>query len=389
MKVIQINTFSNKSTGSIMFNIHEYLKKNNIDSYVVWGRGRKQLNDHEYYMNNRLSVYMHALYTRISGKTGFASKKDTKKLLNWIDKINPDVILLHNLHGYYINIEMLFNYFKTHKNIRIIWTLHDCWAFTGQCPHFEYVNCDKWETCCYNCPQINRYPKTFKDNSTFNYKKKKELFSNLKIDIITPSEWLANLVKKSFLKDNHVEVINNGINTEVFKKVNNDEFRKKYNLENKKILLGVSSDWTDRKGLNDFINLSKLLTNKYKIVLVGLTKKQIKKLPSNILGISNTSNVLELREIYSTADLFLNLTHEDNYPTVNLEAQACATPVVTYDTGGSKETILSGNGCLINFHELVKNIDKYIELECNNNSIKSKESMCEDYYNFIMNKKYK
>ena len=340
-------------------------------------------------MNNRLSVYMHALYTRISGKTGFASKKDTKKLLNWIDKINPDVILLHNLHGYYINIEMLFNYFKTHKNIRIIWTLHDCWAFTGQCPHFEYVNCDKWETCCYNCPQINRYPKTFKDNSTFNYKKKKELFSNLKIDIITPSEWLANLVKKSFLKDNHVEVINNGINTEVFKKVNNDEFRKKYNLENKKILLGVSSDWTDRKGLNDFINLSKLLTNKYKIVLVGLTKKQIKKLPSNILGISKTSNVLELREIYSTADLFLNLTHEDNYPTVNLEAQACATPVVTYDTGGSKETILSGNGCLINFNELVKNIDKYIELECNNNSIKSKESMCEDYYNFIMNKKYK
>lgn len=339
MKVVQINTFSYKSTGTIMMNIHKELLKQGYDSYVVWGRGRKPKDNSEIYMNDKLGVYFHGLYSRLTGKTGFASKSATKKLLKRLDEINPDVVHLHNIHGYYINIELLFNYLKR-KKIRVIWTLHDCWSFTGQCPHFTYVNCDKWKTKCYNCPMISSYPKSFVDNSEWNYQKKKELFTGLDLTIVTPSKWLANLVKESFLKEYPVKVINNGIDTNIFKPTESD-FREKYHLEDRKIILGVASDWTEKKGLNDFIELSKILDEKYKIVLVGLNKKQLREIPKNILGIERTNTPVELAKIYTAADVFFNPTYEDNYPTVNLEAIACGTPVLTYDTGGSPESSFS------------------------------------------------
>ena len=216
MKIVQINTFSNGSTGNIMMNIHKELLKKGVDSYVVWGRGRKSQNQNEIYMNDKLGVYFHALYARLTGKVGFASKSATKKLIQKLDEIKPDIIHIHNLHGYYINIELLFNYIRK-NNIKVIWTLHDCWAFTGQCPYFTMQNCDKWKTQCYCCPMINEYPKTFKDNSFWNYNKKKKLFFDLNITIITPSEWLSQLVKKSFLKNYQVYVINNGIDLNIFK----------------------------------------------------------------------------------------------------------------------------------------------------------------------------
>ena len=337
MKIVQINSFSNGSTGKIMMNIHKELLKEGYESYVVWGRGRQAENDNEIYMNDKLGVYFHALYSRLTGKTGFASKRATKKLLKKLDIIKPDIVHLHNVHGYYINIELLFNYLKE-NNIKVIWTLHDCWSFTGQCPHFTYVNCNKWKTQCKNCPQLNQYPKSFVDNSKWNYQKKKELFTNLNLTIVTPSKWLANLVKESYLKDYPVEVINNGIDTNIFKPTKSN-FREKYNIKDKKIILGVANVWTWKKGLNDFIKLSKILNENYIIVLVGLNKKQIEELPKNIIGISKTENQTELAGIYSTADVFLNPTYEDNYPSVNLEAIACNTPVISYDTGGSIEFI--------------------------------------------------
>ena len=246
---------------------------------------------------------------------------------------------MHNLHGYYINIEILFNYLSEY-NKKVVWTLHDCWAFTGHCPHFDLVNCNKWETGCFNCPRKSDYPASYiVDNSKNNYEKKKKLFTSIKnMTIITPSEWLANLVQKSYLGKYSINVINNGIDLSAFKPTESS-FKTEYNIQNKKIILGVASRWGVHKGLNDFIKLSSMLDDNYKIVLVGLSKKQIKLMPENIICISKTDSIKQLAQIYTAADIFVNLTYEDNYPTVNLEALACGTPVITYQTGGSVECI--------------------------------------------------
>lgn len=349
MKVVQINSFSNGSTGKIMMSIHEELLKQGYDSYVVWGRGRKSNNYRELYLNDKIGVYFHAFYSRITGKTGFASKISTKKLLKRLDEINPDIIHLHNLHGYYINIEMLFNYIKN-KHIKVVWTLHDCWAFTGQCPHFTLCKCDKWKNGCYNCPMIVEYPKSLKDNSKNNYLKKKELFTGLNMSIVTPSNWLSHMVKDSFLKKYNIRVINNGIDIETFKKTKSD-FKIKYKISEKKIILGVASVWDRRKGLDDFIKISKKLPEDYIIVLIGISKKQMRILPKNVIGIMKTENQKELAEIYSVSTVLFNPTYEDTYPTVNLEALSCGLPVITYNSGGSPESSFAS---LINDENIIK-----------------------------------
>ncbi|MBR1376799.1 MAG: glycosyltransferase [Bacilli bacterium] len=388
MKVVQINIFPNLSTGSIMMNIHNYLKDNGVDSYVVWGRGRNTNDESEIYMNDKIGVYSHILYTRFTDKTGFASKNATKKLIKKLEEIKPDIVHLHNIHGYYINIEILFEYLKN-KNIKTVFTLHDCWTFTGHCAYFDYIGCNKWKSRCHNCPLIHDYPKSFVDNSKWNFKHKKQIFSDTDMYIVTPSVWLANLVKKSYLKGKKLTVINNGINTDIFKPTISN-FRKNHDLENKKIILGVASTWDKRKGLNDFIELSKVIDNDTKIVLVGLNQKEIDSIPDNILGLPRTKSVNELVEIYSAADVLFNPTHEENYPTVNLEAQACGTPVITYNTGGSPETILTGNGLVVTYDDMVKNYKKYVNLKINsNNKIDNIENMSEKYYNLykdILNK---
>lgn len=353
MKIVQINTVPNGSTGSIMMNIHKALLEKGHESYVVWGRGRKSNNENEIFMNDKLGVYFHVLYSRITGKTGFASKRSTKKLLKKLDEIKPNIIHLHNIHGYYINIELLFNYIKK-NNIKVIWTLHDCWAFTGHCTHFEYFKCDKWKKQCKKCPQKKEYPKSLIDNTKWCFNKKKELFTGVNnLTIVTPSIWLSNLVKQSFLKKYNIKVINNGIDTSIFKKIdpNKIQFKNKYNLESKKIILGVASPFTKKKGFYDFIELSKIIDDKYEIVLVGLSDKQLSNLPNNIIGIKKTSNVNELVEIYNSSYILFNPTYEDTFPTVNMEAIACGIPVLTYDSGGSPESA-NLNGQIVK-----KNID--------------------------------
>ena len=347
MKIVLINSVSYGSTGSIMFNIHKFLLNSGIESYAIWGRGRKAENNNEVFLSNKIGVFFHKLFSMLTGRTGFASYRSTKKLLKILDKIQPNIIHLNNIHGYYLNIELLFNYIKK-NNIKVVWTLHDCWSFTGHCAHFSHIGCNKWETKCFECPKYNEYPFSCVDNSAWNYTHKKNLFNGVNdLTIITPSDWLANLVKKSFLKDYTVKVINNGIDTSIFRKLPENElsFRKQNHLENKKIILGVAAQFGKKKGFDDFIKLSKILDDEYIIVLVGLTRKQISYLPNNVMGISRTSNVNELVDIYNSSDLFVNLTYEENYPTVNLEAIACGTPVLTYDTGGSAEFLkfLDGN----------------------------------------------
>ena len=318
-----------------MMGIHNELTKKGYNSYIVWGNGDSSNNEKEIFIGEQFGIFIHKAYSHLLCEQGFASWHATKKLIKKLKEIRPDIIHLHNLHGNFINIELLFNYLKENK-IKTFWTFHDCWAFTGKCVYFSMLDCKKWKTQCNNCPLLKDSPKAYIDNSKKCFNKKKEIFSNMDLTIITPSEWLSELVKESFLKNYPVKVINNGIDIEVFRK-RDSNFRKKYNLENKKIILGVASPWSKRKGLDDFVKLSKILNDEYKIVLIGVSDKQINQLPNNIIGIKRTENQTELAEIYSTSDILFNPTYEDNYPTVNLEAIACGTPVLTYDTGGSPE----------------------------------------------------
>lgn len=364
MKIVEINTVCGiGSTGRICTDIAKILEENHHECKIAYGRGivPDEYKKYAIKIGNKFDVYLHAGLSRIFDNVGFYSKHATKKFIKWLKDYDPDIIHLHNIHGYYINLKILFNYLKK-CNKKIIWTLHDCWSFTGHCSHFDYIKCNKWRDCCNHCPQKNEYPKTILfDNSNKNFILKKQLFTGIKnLTIVTPSQWLANLVKQSFLKYYDVKVIYNGIDLNVFKPTPSN-FRQKYNIENKFVILGVANIWTQRKGLNDFIELSKILDNKFQIVLVGLNQEQLKEIPKNIIGIEKTNSTIELAQIYSTANVFVNFTYEDNYPSVNLEAQACGTPVITYDTGGSIESVMKEN--------IVKqgNIKKVKELLINDN----------------------
>lgn len=341
MRVLQITAFSGWGcTGRIALGIHNELVSQGNDSSIAWGRiNTAPDNVSTIKIGNSNDQKLHGLYTRLTDKCGFASKKVTRKFLSEVDAFNPDLIQLHILHGYYINLELLFQYIKE-RDIPVVWTFHDCWAFTGHCPYFDLVRCEKWKTGCHACVQKKHHPTSWiLDNSEWNWNKKKALFTGVKnMTIVTPSKWLAGLVKQSFLKEYPVRVINNGINTDNFQSVNS-QFREIHGLIEKKIVLGVSSTWSASKGLDDFIALSKKLPENYIIVLVGLTKKQKELLPDMILGIERTDSVKELAEIYTAADVFVNPTYEDNYPTTNLEAMSCGTPVITYSTGGSVEIV--------------------------------------------------
>ncbi|MGN8767042.1 glycosyltransferase [Blautia massiliensis (ex Liu et al. 2021)] len=338
MRIVQINTFPYKATGAIMLGIHQLLLQNRNESFVVWGRGRGAENDNEIVIKDELGVKIHGVYTRLTDRTGFASQSATRRLISQLEIIKPDIIHLHNIHGYYLNIEMLFEFIKAH-DIKVVWTLHDCWAMTGHCAYFDMVECQKWKTGCSHCEQKNTYPTSILlDSSKWNWNKKKELFAGINAVIVTPSKWLENIVKQSYLSNYPVQVIHNGIDTELYRPRSNGKLKSKYAPRGEPIVLGVASEWTERKGLNDFIHLAQE-NQDIRFIVVGVKPEQKKKLPAELIGICRTSNVNELVELYSVADVFFNPTYEDNYPTTNLEALACGTPVITYDTGGSPEVI--------------------------------------------------
>ena len=361
-KLVQINVVCNGSTGRIMEQIQKTAEKHGYEAYSFYGRG-KPSNERCFKIGNMFDVLWNVFLTRIFDKHGYGSKRATKKLVREIKKIDPDVIQLHNLHGYYLNLDILFEYLKT-CNKKIFWTLHDCWAFTGHCTYFTCPKCEQWKTECKKCIRKKDYPTSLGvDNSEKNFQHKKQLFTEINnLKLITPSEWLKNLVKQSFLKEYSVAVINNGIDLKQFKTTNTINIYEKYNIpEDKKIILGVAAIWERRKGLDDFIELSKKVDNNYIIVLVGLSEKQIKYLPPNVVGIKRTESIEELANIYTNAAVFINFTHEDNFPTTNLEALACGTPVITYNTGGSPESINYESGIVLEElipDEVLKNINR-------------------------------
>ncbi|MGG3560523.1 glycosyltransferase family 4 protein [Neobacillus rhizosphaerae] len=369
MRILQINSVCGVgSTGRIATDIHQLLIEQGHESYIGYGRGEAHNCETAIKIGNKYDNYAHALITRTTDKHGFASKNVTKQFIKKIEELDPDVIHLHNIHGYYINIKLLFDYLKT-ANKPVVWTLHDCWAFTGHCAYFDYVGCDKWKVGCNNCPEKSSYPSSsFIDNSRDNYINKKDIFNGVEnLKIVTPSKWLSGLVKESFLSKYPVEVINNGIDVNIFQPTKSN-IRKKYNIEKEYIILGVASMWDRRKGLKYFIELSSKLNDNEVIVLVGLSEKQKEQLPKKIIGITRTNNIKELVDIYSAADVYVNPTLEDNFPTTNLEALACGTPVITFDTGGSGEPIENNTGFVVekgDIAALVKRINQ-VKNERNN-----------------------
>lgn len=346
MKIVQINTTCGVgSTGKIAVSISKLLSQQEIENYILFST-----NTNGYSMGlsccNRWYPKIQALKSRLLGNYGFNSKIETNRMISELERIAPDAVLIHNIHGHECNLEILFAYFKR-KQTKIYWTFHDCWAFTAYCPYFTMAKCDKWKAECRDCPQIRQFSWFF-DRSSEIYKRKKKLFSGLDLTIITPSRWLADLVKESFLSDYPVKVIHNGIDLSVFKPTQSN-FREKFDIpKDKFILLGVAFGWGRRKGLDVFMELStRLDMSRYQIVLVGTDDMVDKQLPKNIISIHRTQNQTELAEIYTAADLFVNPTREEVLGLVNLEAQACGTPVITFRTGGSPECICEKTGAVV------------------------------------------
>ena len=348
-RVMLVNTVvGTGSVGRLVAGLYDALCANGYECMVAYGRGTSPEGMKAYRIGQDLDVYIHGGLSRLTDRHGFYSKRATIEFIKVIEDFAPDIIHLHNVHGYYLNIRVLFEYLKT-TDIRVIWTLHDCWSFTGHCSHFEYIGCMKWVSGCYSCEQLNEYPRSVgKDNSRKNYLDKKELFTGLPdLTLVTPSQWLKARVEQSFLGDYHCLVVPTGIDTDVFhpiaEKRSDDNLvfrlRNSLNLRNKNVLLGVANPWRERKGLMQFVNLSKLINERCVIVLVGLNDDQFAALPESIIGIGHTDSASELAALYSMADIYVNLTLEDTFPTTNLEALACGTPVITYRSGGSAETI--------------------------------------------------
>lgn len=351
-----------RSTGRICTDLATALEAQGHEVKIAYGRENvpEQFQKYAVRIGTNLDVKLHGVKARLMDGAGFGSRSATIKFIKWVKEYNPDVIHLHNIHGYYINVEILFDYLKKCEK-KIIWTLHDCWSFTGHTAYCDAVNCKRWVKGCHNCPLLKEYPVSYIDRSRQNWNKKRVVFTGVpNMTIITPSKWLGSWVKKSFLQEYPVKVINNGIDTSQFYPIKSD-FKKRNGLKGKIMLLGVATSWDKNKGLFDYLKLADLLGDNYRVVLVGLTKKQIRKLPRNVLGIERTANVRELAEIYTAADLFLNLSYCENYPTVNIEALACGTPVLTYRTGGSSEIVEMHGGVIVdqgNIENVIKKIKK-------------------------------
>lgn len=344
MKILQINTTVNwNSTGKIANEIGKLAIKNGWESWIAYNRGIPQSPSNLIKIGNDWDMQLHGLQTRLFDNHGLASIGTTKKFIKDIERIEPDIIHLHNIHGYYLNYPLLFDYFKRWGG-PIVWTFHDCWPYTGHCAYYDFAGCERWQTGCHNCPQLRSYPSSLMaDRSRLNYVDKYNAFTGCQnMRLVAVSDWLNYELNTSFFKGYPISTIHNGIDLSIFKPTHTSNKN-----ENTKLILGVASIWEARKGLEEFYELRNLLPYNYAIVLVGLSKSQIASLPDGITGIRRTENIDQLVKLYSEADVFANPTLEDNYPTTNLEALACGTPVVTYNTGGSPEAVTHDTGIIV------------------------------------------
>lgn len=339
--ILQINSTLNwGSTGRIAEQVGLVAQQCGWNSYVAYGRMANRSKLQTIRIGNRFEVFFHGILTRLFDAQGLGSRHATKRLLKQIDSIRPDIIHLHNIHGYYLNYQILFDYI-VQRNIKVVWTLHDCWPFTGHCTYFEQNNCYKWRTECKNCHHNLDYPRSFTDCSARNFRYKRHSFTLPRnITLVPVSQWLAEYVSQSFLKEQVCLTIHNGVDTQIFKPL-------KVEHQSVFTVLGVASRWSKRKGLDDFVKLSLALPEDCRIVLIGVEPQQAKRLPPQIVWLERTDSVDQLVELYNRADVFVNPTYDDNFPATNIEALACGTPIVTYRTGGCPEAVDKTTGIVV------------------------------------------
>lgn len=378
-RILFINSVCYGSTGTICKNLYKAAEEAGHTCCIAYGRGDAPEGFNTIKIGNQLDIYFHVLKARIFDAMGFGSIGATKRFIKEIERFKPDIIHMHNIHGYYLNLEILFSYLKKHPNIKKIWTLHDCWAFTGHCPHYQYEKCTQWQIECKHCVRKYGYPKSILDNCNYNYKVKKKLFTDIdNMILVTPSLWLKNEVKKSYLQNYITKVINNGIDPETFKPTSSD-IKKKYGIQSKRIILGVASVWDNRKGLDTFISLSKVIDKEYIIVLIGLSTSQIKKMPSNIIGITRTENVEELVMWYSAAYVYVNASLEETFGMTTVEAINCGVPVIVLD-GTALPEVVGDKGIVLHTDDVLSIYQSIKDIE-NNKFPYTKCYLINDFFN--------
>lgn len=384
MKLVQINTVCNTSTGKIMECIQREAIQQGYDTCSFVGR-RKPFKDIPCEKIGSLaSFWIHVALTTVWDGHGFGSYFHTRLMIKRIREENPDIIHLHNLHGYYLNLPLFFQYLNKEYQGKVFWTFHDCWPFTGHCPHFSYVRCERWKNECYHCPRKKEYPVSLlMDGSKRNYYIKKKLFQGIpELTIIVPSKWMESWVKESFFKERTVYVVSNGIDLDTFNYQKDEKIYSKYHIpKEKKVLLGVASVWDERKGLGDFIELAKVIDkNIYQIVLIGLSRFQIRNLPDNIIGIMRTENKQQLAALYSRAEIFINPSREESFSLVTVEAMACGTPAIVLNSSAVKELIAPESGIVLENNQVNSYLNAIAKIEAQHLE-RSTVRLCAEIYN--------
>ena len=326
MKVVQINQVSGYgSTGRIAEDLSDIMSAAGIENRILYGVGHSQ-HPCAVRFGSKASLLGHKLIARGLGLHGAGSAHQTKRMIAFLRQYRPDIVHLHNIHGFYIHLPLLFAYLKA-EGLPVVWTLHDCWSFTGHCAYFSLAHCGRWQSGCGACPQRFAYPRSLIDASAHNWQWKKELFTGLTdCVLVTPSRWLAELVGQSFLGTYPIKVIPNGIDLDTFQPCAEKSQAPKRILANAKTLR--SGDW---KGGCYLPELARCLGPEYRIEVLGLADAP--PADTGVRALPYVNDREELARLYSQAAVFVNTTLEDNFPTVNLEALACGTPVVTFATG--------------------------------------------------------
>lgn len=363
MKLLQINVDANNgSNGSIAQELGKEALRRGWESYIAYGRRSVPSESTLIRIGNDLDVTIHGIQSRLFDNHGLASKSATRQFLKSVDEIRPNLIHLHNIHGYYLNYKLLFEYFKE-KNIPIVWTFHDCWPFTGHCGYFESVQCEKWKTGCHSCELRKFYPKSlFLDCSSRNFRLKKSLFTSINsLHITTVSKWLMSKVRDSFFRDYPISTVYNFVNEKIFSPNVERINRCDYGLDDRKILIGAAANWVPSKGIPDFNALSDSLSDKYQIVMVGVTEEVKNQISSNVHCLSRVESPQKLAALYAEADILLNLSRQETFGMTTLEAMACGTPGISYNNTACPEVLSNDTGVIVPTGN-IKAVEEAIEL---------------------------
>lgn len=351
MKVLQINAVSRiSSTGRTSSEMADFLNQNGHEGFIAYSAGLPYYNG--YKIGSKLDTKLHGLFSRVFGLQAYFSKRATRKLLDYITDLKPDVVHLRNLHSNYINLKLLTN-FLAKNDIPTVMTLHDCWFYTGKCTHYTTDNCFKWQTGCGGCPRLKKdNPSWYFDRTRKMYIDKKKWFSAIpRLAVVGVSDWITNEARKSFLSSAKVLTrIYNWIDLDVFKPVDGSAVRQKLGITDKYVVLGIASGWSNRKGLDKFIELSNIIPPEMIIVLVGGLSSNIN-FPDNIIHIPETHNAAELAEYYSMADVYVHLSQEETFGKVIAEALSCGTPAIVLNSTACPEIVDSSCGMVLSDHQ--------------------------------------